>query len=58
MESSAGSPGGADRISSSIDPEPLRAGLAAVRHQCADLPVIDDRTCDELVDYDESGLPH
>ena len=31
--------------------------LAAIRRRCAALPVIDDRSAEEIVGYDDSGLP-
>lgn len=31
--------------------------LAAIRRRCAALPVIDDRQPDEIIGYDENGLP-
>jgi antitoxin VapB len=31
--------------------------LAAIRRRCAALPVLDDRTPDEIIGYDEHGLP-
>lgn len=36
---------------------PLREELAAIRRRCADLPVIDDRTAEQILGYDERGLP-
>lgn len=36
---------------------PLREDLAAIRRRCASLPVLDDRPADELLGYDEHGLP-
>ncbi|MEV6336430.1 type II toxin-antitoxin system VapB family antitoxin [Nocardia vinacea] len=36
---------------------PLRNELAAIRRRCAALPVIDKRSPDEIVGYDEHGLP-
>lgn len=35
----------------------LRDELAAIRRRCAALPVIDDRSAEEIVGYDDSGLP-
>ena len=32
--------------------------LEAIRHRCAALPVIDSRSPDEILGYDEHGLPH
>ena len=31
--------------------------LAEIRQRCAALPMIDDRRPDEIIDYDEHGLP-
>ncbi len=36
---------------------PLREDLAAIRHRCASLPVLDDRSPDQIIGYDEDGLP-
>lgn len=36
---------------------PLREELAAIRKRCARLPVHDARPADELLGYDEEGLP-
>ncbi|MFC9998386.1 type II toxin-antitoxin system VapB family antitoxin [Nocardia sp. NPDC127526] len=36
---------------------PLRKELAAIRQRCAALPVIDTRSADEVLGYDEHGLP-
>lgn len=36
---------------------PLREELAAIRRRCAALPVIDDRPADQILGYDERGLP-
>jgi antitoxin VapB len=36
---------------------PLREELAAIRHRCASLPVLDGRTADEILGYDERGVP-
>lgn len=35
----------------------LREELAAIRHRCAALPVVDDRPADVIVGYDRHGLP-
>jgi antitoxin VapB len=32
--------------------------LNAIGRRCAALPVLDDRTPEEILGYDESGLPH
>lgn len=36
---------------------PLREELAAIRKRCAALPVLDERRPEEIVGYDEHGLP-
>ena len=36
---------------------PLRDELAAIRQRCAALPVLDTRSADELLGYDERGVP-
>ncbi len=38
-------------------PIPLREELAAIRRRCAALPVVDARPADEILGYDERGLP-
>jgi antitoxin VapB len=35
----------------------LREELAAIRQRCAALPVLDRRTPEEILGYDERGLP-
>jgi antitoxin VapB len=40
-----------------VDDENLVAELHAIAVHCASLPVLDDRTPDEILDYDEHGLP-
>jgi antitoxin VapB len=35
-----------------------RDELRAVRERCRRLPVLDNRTPDEILGYDDSGLPH
>ena len=35
----------------------LRDELRAIRERCAALPVLDDRSPDEILGYDEHGLP-
>jgi antitoxin VapB len=32
--------------------------LRDIGERCAKLPVLDDRTPDEILGYDEHGLPH
>lgn len=36
---------------------PLREELAAIRRRCAALPVVDNRSADEILGYDGRGLP-
>lgn len=36
---------------------PLRKQLADIRRRCAALPVVDDRSAEEILGYDEHGLP-
>ena len=36
---------------------PLSEELAAIRRRCADLPVLDSRAADAIIDYDQHGLP-
>ena len=31
--------------------------LAAIRRRCAALPILDNRGADDIIDYDEHGLP-
>lgn len=38
-------------------PIPLREELREIRERCASLPVLDSRRPDEILDYDERGLP-
>jgi antitoxin VapB len=35
-----------------------RDELRAIRERCRRLPVLDNRTPDEILGYDDSGLPH
>lgn len=37
---------------------PLVDAIMEIAHHCAMLPVHDDRTPDEILGYDEHGLPH
>lgn len=39
------------------DRQTLIADLMAIAHHCASLPVLDDRTEDEIMGWDENGLP-
>lgn len=36
----------------------LEDELAAIRKRCSSLPVLDPRTDDAILGYDEHGLPH
>jgi len=36
----------------------LRDELRAIRERCAKLPVLDHRTPDQILGYDDHGLPH
>jgi antitoxin VapB len=36
---------------------PLRHELRAIRERCAKLPIIDARSADEILGYDNDGLP-
>jgi antitoxin VapB len=40
------------------DPEIARAAIREIQESLAKLPVLDPRTPDELLGYDEFGLPH
>lgn len=35
----------------------LQAKLARIRKRCAALPVLDDRSAEEILGYDEAGAP-
>lgn len=38
-------------------PEPLLAKLEAIAEHCAALPVLDDRPAEDILGYDERGMP-
>lgn len=40
-----------------VYPVPLHEELAVIRERCARLPVLDDRPADEIIGYDDDGLP-
>ena len=40
-----------------VYPVPLREELAVIRERCAALPVHDDRTAEEILGYDNDGVP-
>jgi len=37
---------------------PLRDELRAIRQRCAKLPVVDTRSPEEILGYDDTGVPH
>ena len=39
------------------DPAKLKADLMAIGKRCSELPVLNDRSPDEILGYDEHGLP-
>lgn len=39
------------------EPGQLVAELIAISQRCAALPTLDDRSADEILGYDENGLP-
>jgi antitoxin VapB len=45
------------RLTSAPRKSLLLEEMAAIRRRCAALPVLDHRTPDEIVGYDENGLP-
>jgi antitoxin VapB len=45
------------RVGSTDRKSLLLADLAAIRRRCAELPVLDPRTPEEIIGYDERGLP-
>lgn len=40
-----------------VYPQPLREELAVIRERCSSLPVKDDRPADEIIGYDDRGVP-
>jgi antitoxin VapB len=40
-----------------VDPVALREELAHIRERCSRLPVQDDRPADEIIGYDDKGVP-
>ncbi len=40
------------------DPASARAAVREIQERLAKLPVLDDRTLEEILGYDEFGLPH
>ena len=47
-----------ERLKSKNPPYSLAQELDAIAQRCASLPVIDSRSPEELIGYDEWGLPH
>jgi antitoxin VapB len=45
------------RTTGRIDPERLPDEIRRIQERIARLPVLDDRTADEILGYDEYGLP-
>ena len=46
------------KVIARVRPEPdLAERLMAIGRRCAALPVLDDRSPDEILGYDENGLP-
>lgn len=40
-----------------VYPVPLGEELALIRERCSRLPVLDDRSAEEIVGYDDDGAP-
>ena len=40
-----------------VYPVPLREELALIRERCTKLPVLNDRSPDEIIGYDDDGIP-
>lgn len=45
------------RARGKASPDSLQRQLAAIRQRCSRLPVLDPRSPDEILGYDERGLP-
>jgi antitoxin VapB len=45
------------RVSDVTQKGVLLDDLAAIRHRCAALPILDRRSPDDIIGYDENGLP-
>jgi antitoxin VapB len=45
------------RLGGTHEKSRLLDDLAEIRLRCATLPILDDRQPDEIIDYDEHGLP-
>ena len=46
-----------EQCSSDVNNEALRTRLRAIRKSIAELPELDSRSADEILGYDEYGLP-
>jgi len=40
------------------DPAQIEQALRNIGERCSKLPILDNRTPDEILDYGEDGLPH
>jgi antitoxin VapB len=40
-----------------VYPVPLHEELAVIRERCARLPVLDDRSAETIIGYDDDGIP-
>lgn len=45
------------RVRGTTSSPSLRSELARIRKRCASLPVLDDRSPDDIVGYSDDGLP-
>lgn len=46
-----------ERVSGAVHADDLEAELNAIALRAASLPVLDDRSADDIIGYDEHGLP-
>jgi antitoxin VapB len=46
------------RLQPPRDPGQIEEALRAIGERCSKLPVLDDRSPDEILGYGEDGLPH
>ncbi len=47
-----------ERVTACKSGRPMAEELDEITERCAALPVLDSRTPDEILGYDEHGLPH
>ena len=40
-----------------VEARPLRQELSAIRKRCSRLPILDPRSAEEILGYDDQGLP-